>query len=148
MDKHLDALFRGTDRVLISWMKHHGPKFLRYSMAVIFIWFGYLKTIGFSPATELVAKTVYWFNPSWFVPFLGWWEVAIGVCFLFRPLLRFGILILVPQMAGTFLPLVLLPSITWNGILLPTLEGQYIIKNLVLISAALVIGSHIHDKDL
>ncbi len=146
MDKHLDRLFRGIDQRAIVWMKQHGLKLLRISVAVIFIWFGFLKVIGFSPATELVTHTVYWFDPAWFVPFLGWWEVLIGLCFLFRPALRLGILLLAPQMAGTFLPLIVLPQVTWQGVLLPTLEGQYIIKNLLIISAALVIGSHVHDR--
>ncbi|HII88865.1 TPA: hypothetical protein HA253_04670, partial [Candidatus Woesearchaeota archaeon] len=94
-----------------------------------------------------VIKTVYWFDPAWFYPLLGWWEVLIGVCLLFRPLIRLGIFLMALQMAGTFLPLILLPEIVYTQI--PwglTLEGQYIVKNLVLIGAALVIGSHVRDK--
>ncbi len=46
------------------------------------------------------------------------------------------------QMFGTFMPLVVLPEVTFqNGnILTPSLEGQYIIKNVMIISAALVLG--------
>jgi uncharacterized membrane protein YkgB len=135
------------DRVIARYMQAHGTALLRYSVALIFIWFGILKIIGYSPATALVEKTVYWVDASWFVPFLGWWEVVIGVCFLFLPFVRIGIGLLAPQMVGTFLPLFLLPAITFQGsILLPTLEGQYIIKNLLIISAAIVIGAHVNDK--
>jgi uncharacterized membrane protein YkgB len=138
-----------VDRQITKWMMEHGLTFLRLSVAVIFIWFGALKIIGNSPATELVARTVYWVDPSWFVPFLGWWEVAIGICFLFMPLIRAGVFLLAPQMLGTFLPLFLLPAIVYQhgNPFLPTLEGQYIIKNILIISAAIVIGSHVRDSE-
>ena len=124
-------------------MQKHGLLFLRISVAIVFIWFGFLKIIGYSPATALVVKTVYWADPAWFIPFLGAWEMTIGVFFLYRPLVRVGIAILAPQMLGTFLPLVLLPQVVFqNGNpFYPTLEGQYIIKNLLIISAAIVIGA-------
>ena len=79
------------DKEITQWMKELGLPFLRYSLATIFIWFGILKPFGVSPAQELVANTVYWFDPSWFVPFLGWWEVLIGICFLYKPLIRIGV---------------------------------------------------------
>lgn len=129
-------------------MGRYGLLVLRYALAIIFIWFGAVKLIGVSPATELVAHTVYWFDPSWFVPFLGAWEVLIGVCFLARPLIRAAIALMAPQMLGTFLPLILLPSIVYQGgnPLLLTLEGQYIVKNLLIIAAALVVGSTVQWK--
>jgi uncharacterized membrane protein YkgB len=136
--------------VLISrWMKRFGNKYLRLSLAIIFIWFGFLKIINFSPAGQLVAKTVYWVDPSWFVPFLGVWEVLIGLCFLYRPLVRVALLLLFPQMVGTFLPLILLPEVTFqmSNPLLLTMEGQYIIKNLLIITAAIVVGSKVREKE-
>ena len=138
--------FENLDKRIVKWMEKEGVLFLKLSLALVFIWFGALKVIGTSPANELVARTVYWVSPDWFVPFLGWWEILIGVCLLFKPLIRFGILIMAIQMAGTFLPLILLPEVVYNGNLFSlTLEGQYIIKNLVLISAAIVIGSKARD---
>jgi uncharacterized membrane protein YkgB len=73
---------------------------------------------------------------------IGWWEVLIGLTFLFRNTTRIAIGLLFLQMLGTFMPLLFLPEITFqNGnYLLPTLEGQYIIKNVMIISAALVVG--------
>ncbi len=145
---HAGTKFDRIDRAITVWLKHHGVNYLRYSLAVIFIWLGILKPLNLSPASELVAHTVYWFSPTWFVAFLGWWEVLIGVCFLFKPLLRVAIGLMALQMAGTFLPLILLPEVVYGPIpfFTLTLEGQYIIKNLVLIAAAMVIGSTVRDR--
>lgn len=135
------------DRRIAGWMRHNGPLLTRVALSVVFIWFGILKPLGQSTATELVTRTVYWVDPAWFVPLLGWWEVAIGVCMLFRPLLRLAVLLLFLQMPGTFLPLVLLPEVCFVSIpFVPTLEGQYIIKNLVLIAAAIVVGGTVREN--
>jgi uncharacterized membrane protein YkgB len=94
-----------------------------------------------SPAYDLVAATIYWLTPEIIIPLIGLWEVAIGLAFLFPPLTRVALLLLAPQMPATFLPLILLPAVCFTvfpfGL---TLEGQYIIKNLVIISCALIIG--------
>jgi uncharacterized membrane protein YkgB len=125
------------DRAISAWMALHGRRFLRFALALIFIWFGALKPFFASPANDLVKRTVYWISPDIFLPVLGWWEVAIGVCFLFRPLLRLGLLLLALQLPGTFLPLVLLPEVCFQHFpWAPTMEGQYILKNLLIIGAA------------
>lgn len=135
------------DRRIAGWMRSQGPFLVRVALAIVFIWFGILKPLGWSVANELVTRTVYWVDPGWFIPLLGWWEVAIGVCMLIRPLLRLAILLLFLQMPGTFLPLVLLPDICFVSVpWVPSLEGQYIIKNLVLISAAIVVGGTVRQK--
>ncbi|MSS74418.1 hypothetical protein EXS72_02140 [Candidatus Pacearchaeota archaeon] len=141
--------FRVIDKKITIWLGHYGLKALRYSIAIIFIWFGLLKVVDYSPATDLVTQTVYWFDSSWFVPLLGWWEVGVGFCFLFKPLIRLAIGLLAPQMLGTFLPFILLPKLVFQqgNFFLPTLEGQYIIKNLVLIAAAMVIGANVRKQD-
>ncbi len=79
--KVLKKYFNKVDKKVIKVLKKISFPSLRYSLAIIFVWFGLLKTLGSSPAQELVANTVYWFSSAWFVPFLGWWEVLIGVCF-------------------------------------------------------------------
>ncbi len=127
-------------------MQRVGMPAARLGIAVVFIWFGALKVLDVSPAGDLVADTVYWFPPELFVPVLGVWEVAIGLCLLYRPLLRLGILLLFLQMPGTFLPLVLLPEVTFETFPYAlTVEGQYIVKNLVIIGAALVVGGTVRD---
>lgn len=140
--------FDRIDRAIAGFMRRWGFISLRISLAIVFIWFGALKPFRLSPADEIIERTVYWFDPDWFIPVLGIWEVLIGVCLLWRPLIRVAILLLFLQMPGTFLPLVVLPEtcfirIPWA----PTLEGQYIIKNLVLISAALVVGSTVRSGE-
>ena len=139
--------FDDLDRRIAAWMERYGHLLLRYSLAIIFIWFGALKPFGLSPAQELVSHTVYWFPSEIFVPILGWWEVAIGVGLLFRPLLRLALFLLFLQMPGTALPLVILPEVCFTNFPFAlTLEGQYIIKNLILISAALVIGGTVRHQ--
>ena len=132
------------DASIIRYLNRVSLPALRYSLAIIFIWFGALKPFGNSPANDLIEKTVYWFNPDVFIPILGFWEIAIGVCLLYAPLTRIGLFLLALQMPGTFLPLVLRPEICFTNFPFDlTLEGQYIVKNLVLIGAALVVGSKV-----
>tara|TARA_Y100000310_G_scaffold345863_1_gene471790 strand:+ start:52967 stop:53389 length:423 start_codon:yes stop_codon:yes gene_type:complete len=138
--------FNELDKNITKNLKEIGIPFLRYSLAIVFIWFGILKPFGLSPAQLLVENTVYWFDPSWFVPLLGWWEVLIGLCLLYKPLIRLGIGLLALQMIGTFLPVFILPGVVFGDSFYSlTLEGQYIVKNLVIIGAAMVIGSHVRD---
>ena len=142
--------FDHLDRRIAGWMRQNGPRLLQFSLGVIFIWFGALKFFdGLSPAESLVRRTVYWFDPDTFIPILGLWEVLIGVGLMVRPLIRGAIFLLFLQMPGTMLPLILLPEVCFTSIPFGlTLEGQYIIKNLVLISAALVVGGTVRQDTL
>ena len=143
----LIKIIDNLDYCIAEWMYKYGRFFLRISLAVIFIWFGLLKPFHMSPAEDLVKRTVYWMPPEVFLPILGWWEVAIGICLIFRKLLRLGLLLLILQMIGTFLPLIILPNVVWlNFPFILSLEGQYIIKNLILISAGIVVGGTLHIK--
>lgn len=135
------------DEWLSGLLWRAGTPFLRIGLGLVFVWFGLLKVFGVSPATDLVAKTVVWFDPAVIVPVLGWWEAAIGVCLAVPILNRMGILLLALQMPGTFLPLVLQPSLCFDGAIWNlTLEGQYIVKNLVIIGAALVLGGAVRES--
>ncbi|MEL7472516.1 MAG: hypothetical protein AAGK04_04300 [Planctomycetota bacterium] len=139
------------DDWIARFMRRYGHGALRYSLAIIFIWFGLLKPLGISPAAPLLLQTVEWmplFSPQIWLHVIGWWEVAIGVLFLFRPALRFAIALLALQMVGTFMPLVTLPTVTFQPGRIPyglTMEGQYIVKNLLIISAAMVIGGTVRE---
>jgi uncharacterized membrane protein YkgB len=148
MNGPTDSVLDRIDRSIAGWMRQYGYRVLRISVAIIFIWFGALKFFpGLSPATELVKRTIYWLPPNLFIPILAAWEVAIGLCVLIRPLNRLAIALLFLQMGGTFLPLVILPDATWLRFpYAPTLEGQYILKNLVIIGSALVIGSTVRQE--
>jgi len=137
------------DRYIIGLLNRFSLPALQLSLGVIFIWFGALKPFGNSPANEVIIKTVYWFDPDIFIPILGIWEMAIGICLLVTPLIRVGLFLLALQMPGTFLPLILRPEICFVDVPFNlTLEGQYIIKNLVLIGAAIVVGSRLVPLDL
>jgi len=142
------AVIIKLDIFISKYMSTYGILLLRYSLAIVFIWFGLLKPLGISPAQELVENTVYWFDDkATFVNLLGWWEVVIGFTMCVRPLIRISIFLLFLQIPGTFLPLVLLPEVCFTdfpyGL---TLEGQYIVKNMIIISSALVIGGTVRKN--
>ena len=145
--------FDELDKVISTAMRSWGTTALRISLAIIFFWFGILKPLGISPAEPLVIATVKWLPllapPAWLVV-IGWWEVVIGLSFLFRRTVRIAIALLALQMVGTLLPLFMLPEVTFQEGRFPygpTMEGQYIIKNLLIISAALVIGGAVRGDD-
>tara|TARA_B100001027_G_scaffold98040_1_gene67305 strand:+ start:124 stop:579 length:456 start_codon:yes stop_codon:yes gene_type:complete len=145
----INKLLEDLDATAIKLMDKFGVTLLRYSLGIIYIWFGGLKVVELSPAQELVENTVYWFeNPKTFVPILGIWEVIIGITMCIKPLIRVSIFLLFVQMPGTFLPLVLFPEVCFTNFPFGlTLEGQYIVKNLIIISSALVIGSTTRNNE-
>ncbi len=145
----INKLLENLDATAIKLMDKFGVTLLRYSLGIIYIWFGGLKVVELSPAQELVENTVYWFeNPKTFVPILGIWEVVIGITMCIKPLIRVSIFLLLVQMPGTFLPLVLFPEVCFTNFPFGlTLEGQYIVKNLIIISSALVIGSTTRNNE-
>ncbi|MEJ2502861.1 MAG: DoxX family membrane protein [Gemmatimonadota bacterium] len=139
----LASRFERVDRRITRWMARAGVPILRVALGVVYVWFGALKLVpGLSPAEGLVRDTVRFIPGDLFVPFLGVWEVAIGLGFLTGRGLRLVILLLFLQMPGTLSPVVLLPDRVFTAFPFGlTLEGQYIVKNLVLIAAALVVGA-------
>lgn len=150
VNNYISSLILKIDPVIARFMNRWSNTAIRISFGIIFIWFGILKPFNLSSAESLLRATVVWLpfgSPDFWVIVIGWWEVAIGVTFLFQKTTRIAIALLFLQMFGTFLPLFLLPEITFqNGnILTPSLEGQYIIKNVMIISAALVLGGR-YDK--
>ena len=145
----LASRFDRLDTRITDLLQRHGVRMLRYAIAVVFVWFGALKLIpGASPAEALVGATMPMLDPSVFVPVLGVWEVLIGALLLARPTIRIALLLLALQMPGTFLPFAVLPEVCWAqwpfqsplDVFVLTLEGQYIVKNVVLVAAAIVVG--------
>jgi uncharacterized membrane protein YkgB len=147
----MHSSFDAVDRRITAFMRRWGTPALRYSLAIIFIWFGILKPLGLSPAADVVKATVGWMpllSPDGWLAVIGWWEVAIGETFLFKYTVRLAIALLALQMIGTFMPLVMLPEVTFQPGRVPyapTIEGQYIIKNLLIISAALAVGGRVRE---
>ncbi len=143
------------DRRITRWMADHGLLLLRLALGVIFLWFGALKLIpGLSPAEGLAGRTIEVITfgvvpEATAVPILGVWESLIGLGLLSGVWLRATLLLLFAQMLGTLLPLVLFPAETWQQFpYAPTLEGQYIIKNAVLIAGAVVLGATVRGGRL
>ena len=118
---------------------------IRLPLFIIFFWFGLLKVIELSPARQLIIDTVFsmpFLSAEAWVIVIGYWEMLIAIFFLTKRTTFLAMILLFLQMSGTFMPLILLPDISFQSSnpLLPTLEGQYIIKNIIIITAALVIG--------
>ncbi len=145
-----EEYFDISDRAITQWMARYGLTILRVGLGIVFFWFGVLKFFpGLSPAEELVRHTIYFVDPSLFIPVLATWEALIGLGLIFGKYMRLTLLLLFLQMPGTALPLLILPDIVWNYFPYgPTLEGQYIIKNLVLIGAGIVLGGTVRGGRL
>jgi uncharacterized membrane protein YkgB len=127
----------------------------RIALGVVFLWFGAIKFVpGLSPAAELAGRTIEaitfgMVSASVGVPILAAWECLVGIGLLSGKFLRATLLLLFVQMPGTMLPLVLFPAETFRIFpYAPTLEGQYIIKNVVLVSAAIIVGATVRGGQL
>jgi uncharacterized membrane protein YkgB len=138
---------------ITAWMARYGIVLLRLSLGLVFFWFGVLKFFnGLSPAQALATRTISSLTlgavpPHVSLPLLAAWECLIGLGFLTGKAQRATLLLLFVQMPGTLMPLFLYPFEVFARIpYAPTLEGQYIIKNVVLISAALVIGGTVRGR--
>jgi uncharacterized membrane protein YkgB len=143
-------LFDRIDTRITHFMATYGITLLRISMGIVFFWFGALKLVpGLSPAENLIRETITFFPMNFFLPFLAIWEMAIGLGFITGKFMRLTILLLFLQMPGTISPIFLRPDLVFTQFPFAlTLEGQYIVKNLVLVSAALVIGSTVRGGKL
>ncbi|MBI5671333.1 MAG: DUF417 family protein [Chloroflexi bacterium] len=140
--------FHEVDVRITHWMSRYGVTLLRISLGIVFFWFGVLKFFpSLSPAQDLATRTIEMLTlglvkANLSMPVLAAWECLIGLGLITGKFMRLTLLLLALQMAGTITPLFLFPAETWQIFpISPTLEGQYIIKNLVLVSAGLVIGA-------
>jgi uncharacterized membrane protein YkgB len=145
------SFWSAVDRVdarVIPLLRRVAVPLLRISLGVVFVWFGALKVFDVSPVSDLVGKTVYWVDPGWFVPALGVFEMVVGSLLLLGRALRFTLFLFVAQMVGTFVTFVVLPEVTFQdgNPLLLTVEGEFVVKNLVLLSAALVVGTTVRRR--
>lgn len=116
----------------------------RISLFIIFFWFGFLKIISLSPAEVLVTHLhkitlAKFISIHDFLIVLGILECIIGILWLIKSLTKVVVIIFTIQMMTTFLPLILLSSETWNNILVLSLSGQYILKNIVLVASAFTV---------
>lgn len=146
--ERLRDIYDRADRRITGFLARVGVPAVRVALGIVFFWFGVLKLFpGLSPAEDLAARTIESLSfgaitPSVSLPILAIWECLIGLGLLTGRFLRATLLLLALQMLGTLTPLFLFPDETWTRFpYAPTLEGQYIIKNVVLIAGAMVVGS-------
>jgi uncharacterized membrane protein YphA (DoxX/SURF4 family) len=137
-----------TDRAVTKWMADHAVTLTRVALGVVFLWFGFLKFFpGLSSEEPIATRTMRAISfgllqPGVSRPLLATWECVIGLGLLTGKALRLTLLLLFVQMLGTLLPLVIFPGETFKIFpVVPTLQGQFIMKNLVLIAAGIFIGS-------
>jgi len=149
-EKIVNKYLNEIDLKLTEWMAKYGLKILRIGLGVVFFWFGVLKFFpGLSPAENLVRNTIYFINPDLFIPVLALWESIIGIGLITGKYMRFTLLLLFLQMPGTAMPIFILPDVVWTAFPYGlTLEGQYIIKNIVLIGAGLVLGATVRGAKI
>ncbi|MBF8289415.1 MAG: hypothetical protein HW391_383 [Chloroflexi bacterium] len=152
---HLPERLEPIDVRITAALARWGVPVLRIGLGIVFLWFGALKFFpGASPAETLAARTIELLTggavgPSVSLPVLATWESLIGIGLLAGRFMRATLLLLGLQMLGTLTPLVLFPAETFSSFpLVPTLEGQYIIKNIVLIGAAMVVGATVRGGQL
>ena len=143
------------DRRITSTLARLGPIVLRVGLGVVFFWFGVLKFFPeLSPAESLAGRTIElltlgYVKPDLALPILATWEFLIGMGLLSGRYLRATLFLLAVQMVGTFLPLIFFPAETFTRFpYAPTLEGQYVIKNVVLVGAAMVVGGMVRGGRL
>ena len=145
-------LLERFDYAFTTWLRRWAAPMLRVSLGVVFVWFGALKVFDVSPVSELVAGTIYWVDPDWFVPLLGLAEIAVGTLLIAGRALRIALLAFGLQMIGTALVFVVLPEVAFSdgNPLKLTVEGEFVAKNLVLLTAGLVLGAGLRplaDRD-
>lgn len=141
--KKLDSL----DASIADFMHRYGHGLHRWALGIFFLWMGLLKQFGKSTGSSLLADTIYFGDPAYMVPILGWWEFAIGVCLLWMPLVRIGLLLMLIRLPGTLLALVLKADVCFDVIpWAPTHQGQYLIKDFFLFSAGMVIGAMVREE--
>jgi uncharacterized membrane protein YkgB len=138
---------RAFDERVASVMEGWGHLLHRVSLGAMFVWFGSLKLMGFETATGLLSRTIYWGPEDLVVALLGAWEMVVGLALIHRPLIRLALLLLVIRLPATALALILEADVTFaHAPLAPTPEGQFLIKDLLLFGAALVIGGTVRGE--
>lgn len=142
--------FNHLDLKITALMAKHGLALLRISIGLVYFWFGALKLIpGASPAEVLIRESFSFLPMQFFIPFLAFWEIIIGLGFISGGLTRLVILLMLLQMVGAASPILLNPTAVFTTFpFVLTLEGQYIVKNIVLIAAAMVIGATVRGGGL
>jgi uncharacterized membrane protein YkgB len=144
--EHTSPARRTTAQRAAAYYRARSITVLRISVGIVYCWFGVLKFFpAASPAEEIAASATSELTggllPSHVtLPLLGTAETLIGLALVTGLLLRTALAVFFAHMAGAFTSLALLSGQMWqHGV--PTLEGQYVLKNLVLVAACLAVTS-------
>jgi uncharacterized membrane protein YphA (DoxX/SURF4 family) len=130
---------------LTRWLAKRSIDLLRVSLGVVFLGFGVLKFFpGASPAEALVARTVDTLSLGVVsgrgaVLLTAVAECFIGITLVSGKFLRAGLLVLAASLVGIMSPLVLFFGDMFPGT--PTLEAQYVFKDIVLATGGLVVAA-------
>ena len=139
--------FLDLDEKIVRVFSRYAVPLARFAIFIVFFWFGILKMLGLSPATPFVESlfelTISFISFETFIVLFGVLEMVIGMLFLIPRATRVVIPLLFLHMVTTAMPLIMLPETAWSGFFVPTLEGQYIIKNLLIIACAFTIAGSI-----
>ena len=142
-DSFLSLVFR-LDELLLNILRRWSITALRLALGSVFLWFGTLKILGSSPVAALIQQTYSFMPINVFVLVLGVWEVVIGIGIILKRALRCVLILLGVHLFGTFTAILFNPSIFFvQGVpFCLTVDGEFVVKNLVLITAALVIAGY------
>lgn len=133
------------DATAVGLARKYGVVTLRVALGIVFVWFGALKVADASPVARLVADIVPVLSDRTAVLVVGIVEIVVGVGLIAGWAIRLTLALFFAQMIGTFLVLVLQPDIAFRGgnPLRLTVFGEFVVKNLVLLTAGLVVAGAI-----
>jgi uncharacterized membrane protein YkgB len=142
---------QNMDTKLINWAGRHAVPFAKLALFFVYFVFGGIKVFFENGAANplvvaLLGKTMPFFPPDLFLTLFGCFEMLIGLLFILPKMERPALILLVLHIITTILPLFLLPEFTWNGFL-PTIEGQYIFKNILIIALGIVILASLKPRE-
>lgn len=145
--KDFNQKLANLDEQIVLLARRLAFPFSRFAIFSVYFWFGALKVFSESPANPLVnallGKTLPGITFESFIVAFGVFEMIVGITFIIPRLERLGVFLLAIHLITTMMPLFLLPTIAWSGFMVPTLEGQYILKNILLVALAFGILSHL-----
>ena len=131
-------------------MQKISTPFARIAIFVIYFWFGLLKVVGQSPASPMVktlfdhtmGNFVHFITHGQFIIIFGIFEMIVGIAFLIPKFQKIAVALVAIHIITTTLPLFVLSKMIWVKFLVPTLEGQYIIKNVAIVGLVISIAAH------
>jgi putative oxidoreductase len=145
--RRMTPTLRRVEARAAAWLARHSIDALRVSLGLVFLGFGVLKFVpGLSPAEPLAAQTIdvltFGLMPERIgLVMVAGLETTIGLLLISGRWVRIALGLLAVELVGILSPIVLLPGQMFSGPLAPTLAGQYVIKDIVLVAAGLVVAA-------